>query len=70
MSDNHRAPSQLSILRFVSTTPGGGHPSRNGDDVVSQTHRQQVTWTSRTLTSRRVVSLCCLKPFAGEYKPL
>ena len=36
MSDNHHAPSQLSILRFTSTTPGGCHPCRNGDDVVSQ----------------------------------
>ena len=37
MSDNCCAPSQLSILKFVSITPGGGYPSRNGDDVVSQT---------------------------------
>ena len=35
--DNCRAPSLLSILRFVSTTPGGGHPFRNGDDDVSRT---------------------------------
>ncbi len=33
MSGNRRANSQSSILSFFPTTPGGGHPSRNGDDA-------------------------------------
>ena len=57
------APSQLSILSFVSTTPGGGHPSIGMEIMLyCGPHHRQVTWTSR-----RVASLHCLKPFAGEF---